>query len=75
MNRWLKFICKRLIIVVVLLFYLIIPIANADSLVNREINPKEVMKLGVEKLQISDYSGAIGRFSQAIEINPKYSGA
>jgi tetratricopeptide (TPR) repeat protein len=78
MNHCLKLIHRQLIVVALLfclLFSLIIPIASADSLVNREINPREVMKLGVEKMQKGDYSGAIGRFSQAIEINPKYSTA
>jgi tetratricopeptide (TPR) repeat protein len=74
MNRTLRFV-RKLVIAVALFFFVVIPIANADSLVNREINPQEVMKLGVEKLQKGDYSGAIGRFSQAIEINPEYSAA
>jgi len=78
MNHSLKLIRTQLIVVALLfclLFSLIIPIANADLLVNGEINAKEIMKLGVEKLQNMDYSGAIGRFSQAIEINPQYSAA
>ncbi len=74
MNRWLKLILRQ-IIVISLFSCLLIPIANANSLVSGEVNAKEFLKLGVEKLQMGNYSGAISRFSQAIEINPEYSAA
>jgi tetratricopeptide (TPR) repeat protein len=78
MNRSLRFIDKLLIAVTIffcLIFCLINPIANASALVRGEVDAREAMKLGVQKLQMSDYSGAIGRFTQAIEINPEYSAA